>query len=471
MASVEVEHSRTSHDEKLNLLCRICGGRSKEWKQKSQPFLCENYADTISKAYNINIENDEDGVHSKTLCRKCYLRFKHIIRSGKTSESALKDIERSSVLWVGYDAGVGISSCVVCSTFQKQKKGGHHSKLFDFKPIVSPVCQSKTTDISDVSGNVHDDSSNVDGPSDNSMPSTSAFFPPTTSTPLRTTPVASSEPCPSTSAGDILLHTSDTTAKQTQRTRTFGTKPCKKRTVRGIDQISLPLNKAEEKLFTKMVKLKLAASEGKKVVECQTGGQKIMLRRIVKPRKGSSYVCTPTRKRRAREHRDLRKATSGQFEDDSIKQLATELKTTKSKSARKVLELAGHKENNITPKEMVILQNTVGFSNRRGRIVSQTLRKKGVKVPTEKEIKEFKKVSECGAVTVETKTVLEHHGPFLAPTPKDIPVVEIVNMVEYVTEKLDRLAEKVCSFSFFYHALIVLIFYQYTGKIKIIILC
>ena len=60
MASVE--HSRTCHNEKLNLLCRVCGGRSKEWKQKSPSYICENYAEAILKGYNINIKNDKDGV-------------------------------------------------------------------------------------------------------------------------------------------------------------------------------------------------------------------------------------------------------------------------------------------------------------------------------------------------------------------------------------------------------------------------
>ena len=76
--------------------------------------------------------------------------------------------------------------------------------------------------------------------------------------------------------------------------------------------------------------------------------------------------------------------------------------------------------------------------------MSQTLRKKGVKVPTEKEIKNFKKDAECGAVTVENRTVLEYHGTHIAPTPKEIPVAQIDDLVNYVKDKLDRYDAKVC---------------------------
>ena len=156
-------HSRTSHVEKLNLLCRFCGERSKDWKLKRQPVLCENYADDIAKVYNINVKNDSDGVHSKTMCRNCYLRLQNIMRTGKTPETVCLDIQRSSVLWTEFDGDASVSSCIVCSTYEKQAKGRRQKiKHLGFKPIASPVCQSQTTDTSDISGNVHDDSSNVD---------------------------------------------------------------------------------------------------------------------------------------------------------------------------------------------------------------------------------------------------------------------------------------------------------------------
>ena len=187
----------------------------------------------MEKVYDINIKNDTDGIHSKTLCRKCYSRLKRLNGTGKTVETVetvRKDIERSSVLWVQYDTHVGAASCIVCSTFEKQTKGRRHNKLLDFKPITSPVCQSQQPDVSDLSGDAHVDASNVVTHRHESTSSTSMFLPPSTSTPLRPTPiVSSSESHPSTSC--------DSTVKPPKFTRDFGTNPCKKLTVRDIDQI------------------------------------------------------------------------------------------------------------------------------------------------------------------------------------------------------------------------------------------
>ena len=425
--------------EKLNLLCRVCGERSKESKVKSQPKQCESYSQLLAKYHNINVNEDIDGVHSKTLCRKCYTRFavmKSRNPTGSTLESVQKDIERSSVLWQEYNAAADASSCIVCSTYDKQKKGGRQNKVLGFKPTVS-------TSVPDVSITVHDDTDSIDT---SNHDATSVFFPPSTSTPLRKTSVAPQEPCASTSAGSDFLNSPVTPLKPPPPMHDLGTSPLVKVTVRDIDQITFPLNNAEEKLFTAMVKIKLENSKDKKSVVCKTGGQEILLRKIVKPRKGSASVRTPLRKRRAREEKELRKEMSGQLEEDSIKQMATGIKTTKAKTARKVLDLAGHGKTNMSAKEMVIFQNEMGYSNRKGRVVSKTLRKKGVKVPSEKEVKDFKDAASSGDIITQNTTVLEYHGPDIAPTPKDVPVTKVSDLVEYVNTTLYKLADKVCLF-------------------------
>ena len=203
------------------------------------------------------------------------------------------------------------------------------------------------------------------------------------------------------------------------------------------------LNSAEKDLLEVMVKLKLAESSDNRTLVCSTGGPPLVLRRIIKARKGSSELCSPYRKRKANEDKKYLSKTSGPKEDDSIKQMATVLKTTKAKTARKVLDLSGHGVNAVTAKEMVVLQNKLGFSNRGSRVVSQFLRKKGLKVPTEKEVKDFKEKALSGKRKVEKRTVLKYHGPLLAPTPVEIPVAQIEDLDTFVKEMLDRLHEKV----------------------------
>ena len=180
-------HSRDTHFQKLHLLCRICGERSKDSRGKCTPKLCENYAETLQKYYNLNINNDIEGIHSKTLCNKCYRRLLHSksqeLTSGASIENALRDIKRSSVLWTQYDAGVSETSCIVCSTYDEQKKGirGRQNKILGFKSI------SQSPSVSDLSSVVCNDNSFLDSSSHDTTP-TSVLPRNQTSTPCRPTP-------------------------------------------------------------------------------------------------------------------------------------------------------------------------------------------------------------------------------------------------------------------------------------------
>ena len=250
----------------------------------------------------------------------------------------------------------------------------------------------------------------------------------------------------STSACSILPGKTISQPKKLQNLKTSGD-------VRGIDGITFPLTYAEERLLERMVKVKMEHSHDKKTLVCRTSGQPLCLRHIPNPRKGSAIASTPVKKRRAREERKCREKIAGPLAEDHLKQMAVGLKTTNPRTARKALDLAGHGQKNLTPKEMVVMQNKMGFSNRGSRVFTQTLRKKGLKPPTEKEVKEFKEGALCGTRTVENKMVLEHHGPHLLPTPYETPAAEIKDLVEFVTETLDKLDAKVSMFFFslFFH--------------------
>ena len=170
-----VIHSRDSHNQKLNQLCRVCGERARDSKGKFTPKLCENYAETLL-CFNLNVNNDTDGIHPKTMCKTCYQRLMHVksnkLTDGITIQNVIKDIERSHVLWVQYDARVSESSSIVCSTYDEQRKGawGRQNKVLGFKPL----CQSPS--VSDLSSVVSDDQSFLDPPSHGTTPIASLYL-------------------------------------------------------------------------------------------------------------------------------------------------------------------------------------------------------------------------------------------------------------------------------------------------------
>ncbi|KAL8566640.1 hypothetical protein ACOMHN_049781 [Nucella lapillus] len=75
-------------------------------------------------------------------------------------------------------------------------------------------------------------------------------------------------------------------------------------------------------------------------VRCKTGGQPIILQKIVKPRKASTQARTPLRKKRAKTINKIRLNISGNTEEDAAKQQSTELKSAPKARKRLVLKEA-----------------------------------------------------------------------------------------------------------------------------------
>ncbi|GFN85663.1 nrag8 protein [Plakobranchus ocellatus] len=86
-----------------------------------------------------------------------------------------------------------------------------------------------------------------------------------------------------------------------------------------------PLSKDEETLNTHLVRRKLYADPHKKTIKCKTKGQPILLQKVVAPRKHTSQVKTPTKKKRARIIENIRTSVAGTSKDAEDIQLAVEL--------------------------------------------------------------------------------------------------------------------------------------------------
>ncbi|GFO19793.1 nrag8 protein [Plakobranchus ocellatus] len=91
-----------------------------------------------------------------------------------------------------------------------------------------------------------------------------------------------------------------------------------------------PLSKDEETLNTHLVRRKLYADPHKKTIKCKTKGQPILLQKVVAPRKHTSQVKTPTKKKkkRARVIENIRTSVAGTSKDAEDIQLAVEQQTT-----------------------------------------------------------------------------------------------------------------------------------------------
>ena len=130
---MEPIHCEKLHAERLHLLCRVCGGRSKrciELLVKS----CKLVATELMVFHGIDITQDKTNYHSQTLCTKCYNRLLNLKRytdrhSLVALQRAKAQIDNAENLWVGYDAGIADSVCPVCSQYVCQKTGGRPVRI------------------------------------------------------------------------------------------------------------------------------------------------------------------------------------------------------------------------------------------------------------------------------------------------------------------------------------------------------
>lgn len=121
---MENEHSFPRHLEAVNSLCRLCGRRSRRAvKDKNKPvYLCTKYTSFFS-CYNIDVLNDQEGKHSKTICFMCHTKLVRL--SKQVEHKSSTDIHKTCAdLWVAFDETLSVDDCQTCSHFKQQSKGG-----------------------------------------------------------------------------------------------------------------------------------------------------------------------------------------------------------------------------------------------------------------------------------------------------------------------------------------------------------
>ena len=101
--------------EFLHRLCRTCGQRANkevdETKGKKIK-LVASYKEQVKATYGVNIDQDEDDIHPKNICKTCY------------SKLFLKS-KRSAYEWCCHSR---TGQCTVCMLFTQQSKGGRPKK-------------------------------------------------------------------------------------------------------------------------------------------------------------------------------------------------------------------------------------------------------------------------------------------------------------------------------------------------------
>ena len=409
------DHSLQTHIDKLDRLCRICGGRSIQGKDPRKPALkCKQYSSKIETVYGINVCKDTVGVHSGSICNKCYARMNTLVAAGKsasekTLQSAKDAIASSSDMWVPFDASASIAECHVCNVYMRQAKGGR-----PLKPQSNTPSQTPSTSVTNQN---NDNQAPVSDLCRSSTPQSTPVVKRATKSP-RATKRKTTANCKANKSG---------TSEQTIRT---------------AKEIALPFTKAEKDLFAEMVRLTQKQSHDGETVVVRTGGKPITLKRHVKAQKSSQEAKTPTKNKRARAVNKFRKGVSGTSDGDIVMQIQKEIKKVGKTVARKLYENTRIGTPRLTAKETVRIQNMCENSNTKHKQFRAILRKKGFLLCTEEEEKQFKRDAQCGNYVVE-QTAVFFYSKEADPVRKQVPVVKAEDLTAFVTNLLNKLKSKV----------------------------
>ena len=130
-----------------------------------------------------------------------------------------------------------------------------------------------------------------------------------------------------------------------------------------------PLSKEEEeKLSTHLVRRKLHHDPQKNTIKCKTGGEPIVLQKVVIPRKFTTLFRTPSKRKRAQILNKVRSYVAGPSEKSADTQLATELKALPITRRQHIVQRAGVKQKlRISRHYTLAIKEAFGMSWRQGR--------------------------------------------------------------------------------------------------------
>ena len=272
-------HNSDEHYKRLNRLCRLCGQLSVS-KKKAKTIFCSRFENELKEYFDIDTLRECDGItYSNTVCHKCYKKILHLKAKSNTDPSEKVAKSTCDLVWSKFNPSVPTAQCNTCERYNKLLRGGRPRK------------------VSSISA------------------STSSFCPPSTSTPLKETdhfrhteapfsgePTLSLSSTCSRTIDDTPLSENDNVQDSSTSTADEGGEKnvsfadiiespianLGQEKVRDLDDLVLPFTNYEEKVLTRMVKLKMQESRDKETLVCKTGGRKLFLKKIVRAEKGSA---------------------------------------------------------------------------------------------------------------------------------------------------------------------------------------
>ena len=142
---MKMNHDLEDHVKRLHTRCRVCGNKTyfgfRQFRNRGS--FCSTYRNKLFELFHLDIDTDEDWIHSKTICRACVMclrRHTNNLTTHKT-ERLRRIFDETQKLWTVYKNGMNVEECKLCSIFYKHKKG----RAYEWEPTDSCPSSSQTT--------------------------------------------------------------------------------------------------------------------------------------------------------------------------------------------------------------------------------------------------------------------------------------------------------------------------------------
>lgn len=127
-----MDHTEEIHRSNVNSLCRTCGGRSLKRRDIAHKtrVSCDNFKNDLLLYYGVNIDLDNEGEHSQSLCKQCVDRIYRLRRDVREATlSTAKDcVTHSQNIWSKYNITLTFEECSVCYHYRALGKGSVKTK-------------------------------------------------------------------------------------------------------------------------------------------------------------------------------------------------------------------------------------------------------------------------------------------------------------------------------------------------------
>ena len=123
------QHTKDLHYQRTQLLCRLCGGRSKRKKDKYKPKTCLFFENDFAELYKLDVAAEaSSNIFPHCFCNNCYRDFQRDKKNVASKKAGIHlkipdKLKKTESLWIPFQVKTSAQDCAICLTLIDQSRG------------------------------------------------------------------------------------------------------------------------------------------------------------------------------------------------------------------------------------------------------------------------------------------------------------------------------------------------------------